>query len=85
VFYGASWAMTASTGDARPRPLDRSEAAVAVADLADPKSRLPVGAVSAVAAGTVDGEPRGRFDAGSAMLGAVAGAVAATLWGRSSR
>jgi membrane protein len=82
VLYGASWAMTSSTGDIRPRPLDRSEAAVAVADLADPKSRLPV---SAVATATGDVSPRGRFDAGSAMLGAVAGAVMASVWGRSSR
>jgi membrane protein len=85
VFYGASWAMTSRTGDVRPRPLDRSEAAVAVADLADPKSRLPVGTVGAVAAATDEDRPHGRFDAGSVMLGAVAGAVAAALWGRSSR
>jgi membrane protein len=85
VFYGASWAMTSSTDDVRPRPLDRSEAAVAVADLADPKSRLPVGAVGTAATATDDDRPHGRFDAGSAMLGAVAGAVAAALWGRSSR
>jgi membrane protein len=79
VFYGASWAMTARRPGHAPGPLDQSEAAVAVADLADAKSRLPVGQLATTAAAP----GRATFDAGSALLGAVAGAVAAAVWGRS--
>jgi membrane protein len=81
VLYGASWAMTSRRSDAAAAgPLDRSEAAVAVADLADAKARLPVG----VGAMTATPAERGRFDTGSAVFGAIAGAVVAALWGRSS-
>jgi membrane protein len=81
VLYGASWAMTSRlSDDAAVGPLDRSEAAVAVADLADAKARLPVG----VGAMTATPAVRGRFDTGSAVFGAIAGALVAALWGRSS-
>jgi membrane protein len=80
VLYGAAWAMTASVaGDTTTRLADLSEAAVAVADQADARSRLPVGA-----AASVGDEGRRGFDAGSVVFGAIAGFVAAVIYGRSS-
>jgi len=79
VLYGACWAMTASAAGAATRRADLSEAAVAVADRADAKARLPVLARAAPA----DEGGRGRFDAGSAVVGIVAGVVAAVVFGRS--
>ncbi len=78
VLYGASWAMTSDRSpDAVARRADVSEAAVAVADQADAKARLPVAGVDArgAAVGT-------RFDPGSAVFGAIAGVVASALLGR---
>ncbi len=88
VIYGASWAVTSQ--EARPaaaRLTHRSEAAVAVAALADSKSQSPIGVVSSsVDATNRDGDgARPRFDAGSAMLGAASGYVAALLTRRPPR
>jgi membrane protein len=81
VLYGASWAMTSGLPGAAPASrVDLSEAAVAIADQADARARLPV--LPGLA--TAESAQRGRFDAGSAVFGAIAGAVAAVLWGRSS-
>ncbi len=80
VLYGACWAMTASVaGDTTTRRADLSEAAVAVADRADARARLPV------TVGGPEGGQEGRtgFDAGSAVFGAIAGFVAALIFGRS--
>ncbi|MBA2559843.1 MAG: YihY/virulence factor BrkB family protein [Propionibacteriales bacterium] len=81
VLYGASWAMTSSlAGDSTmTRRADLSEAAVAVADRADARARLPV----AVRAAPVDEGQGARFDTGSAVVGAVAGFVTALIVGRS--
>ncbi len=81
VLYGASWAMTSTlSGATSTSRVDLSEAAVAVADRADARARLPV--LPGLA--TAEAVPQGRFDAGSALFGAVAGAVVAALWGRSA-
>jgi len=76
VFYGASWAVTSRRGhDLRSR--DRAEAAVAVADSDPAVLARPV--EPAQAKGGASTSPRGRFDAGSAVIGAVAGFVTARL------
>jgi membrane protein len=81
VLYGASWAMTSSlAGATTTSRVDLSEAAVAVADRADARARLPV--LPGLA--TAETAQRGRFDAGSALFGAIAGAVVAAVWGRSA-
>ena len=77
---GASWAITSPLRtDVPTRRTDLSEAAVAVADRADAAARLPVPAHVAMA------PPAGvrRLDPRSAVVGAVAGAVVAALFGRS--
>jgi membrane protein len=76
VLYGATWAMTSwHTVAARARASTASEASVAAADLAPVNARIPVGAQAV--------EARGRFDLGSAIVGAAAAAVAAIVLNRS--
>ncbi|MGI8889103.1 MAG: YhjD/YihY/BrkB family envelope integrity protein, partial [Nocardioidaceae bacterium] len=81
VIYGASWAMTSPLArDAVNRPTDASEAAVVIADEADAKARVTPAA--AMALRDADTGPIGRFDAGSAVVGAAAAFVAAAVLGR---
>lgn len=80
VILGASWAITSPLRTDNPtRRTDLSEAAVAVADRADAAARLPVPAQAAIPR-TADAR---RLDPRSAVLGAVAGAVVAAIFGRS--
>ena len=75
VMYGASFAMTSGLSrEAVARRTDASEAAVVAADLAPMNARIPLS----------EGErtPAGRFDAGSAIVGAAAGAVATFVLSR---
>jgi membrane protein len=75
VLYSASWGMTSRhSAEAITRRTTASEAAVAAAELSPAAPRVPVSE-------TVPA-PAGRFDAGSAVLGAVAGALAAIVLGR---
>jgi membrane protein len=75
VVYGASWAMTSHMShDALARRAVASEAAVVLADLAPVNARIPVSAPQPVVSG--------RFDLGSALVGAAAGAVAAFVINR---
>lgn len=75
VMYGASWGMTSVLSQvALARRTTASEAAVVVADLAPANARIPISESQAGASG--------RFDAGSAIVGAAAGAVAAIVLSR---
>ncbi|MEJ7706605.1 MAG: YihY/virulence factor BrkB family protein [Nocardioidaceae bacterium] len=81
VIYGASWAMTSPLArGVVNRPTDASEAAVVIADEADAKARVTPAA--AMALRDADTGPIGRFDAGSAVVGAAAAFVAAAVLGR---
>jgi membrane protein len=82
IVYGASWAMTSPDAhDTVQRRSDASLAAVARADFADAEARItPAAAMALRDADTRP--PAGRFDAGSAVLGAAAAFVAAALFGR---
>ena len=75
VIYGASFAMTSGLSSAAlaARRSTASEAAVVEADLAPVNARIAV---------RETGESTGRFDAGSAIVGAAAGAVAAIVLSR---
>ncbi len=82
VMYGAAWSMTSPHArDTISRRTDRSEASVAAADVAEGHGRSLVGAYGLIEDGEVR-PPARRFDAGSAVLGAVAGLAAAMLFGR---
>lgn len=75
VLYGAAWAMTArDSAAAIARRSAKSEVAVVAADLAPVNARIPVAEANSSAAA--------RFDAGSAIVGAAAGAVAAVVLSR---
>ena len=75
VMYGASWTMTsAMSHEALARRSVASEAAVVAADLAPLNARIPVSEREPVVSG--------RFDLGSALVGAAAGAVAAFVLNR---
>ncbi len=75
VLYGASWGMTSRLSETSlARRSTASEATVAAADLAPANARIPVSESS--------GDPAGRFDPGSAIVGAAAGAVAAIVLAR---
>ncbi|MBA2444775.1 MAG: YihY/virulence factor BrkB family protein [Nocardioidaceae bacterium] len=81
VVYGASWAMTSPHAyEAVTRRTDASLAAVVRADFADEEARVTPAAAMALRDGHAG--PAGRFDAGSAALGAAAALVAAALFGR---
>ena len=81
VVYGASWAMTSPDAHERiDRRTDASLAAVVRADVADEEARVTPAA--AMALRDADAGPVGRFDAGSAVIGAAAAFLAAALLGR---
>ncbi|MGH3471489.1 MAG: YihY/virulence factor BrkB family protein [Nocardioidaceae bacterium] len=87
VIYGAAWARTSgeALAPAQARRTDTSEAAVTVADAADAKARVPVPARGPTTTGASgDPAPRSRFDTGSALLGAVFGALTAFFLRRRS-
>ncbi|MGH3447621.1 MAG: YihY/virulence factor BrkB family protein [Nocardioidaceae bacterium] len=71
TMYAAAWAMTTPTEHSERR-MDFSEAAVVAADAADARARLPVGVRTM----------NERFDVGSAVIGALATAVAGLVFWR---
>lgn len=82
IVLGASWAMTSPLAHSTlQRSTDSSLAAVAQADFADGRARVTP--VAAMELRDADPGHAGRFDAGSAVLGAAAAAaVVAALFGR---
>ncbi len=79
VLYGAAWSMTSdlSRSVIESRRV-KSDAAVAAAAVAPINAHVPV----MTSAETTGAASRGRFDAGSALVGAAAVAVAAAMFGR---
>ncbi len=79
IMYGAAWAMTSelSTAAIESRRA-KSEAFVAAAAVAPVNARVPVMAHRQAPTPS----PKGRFDAGSALVGAAAAAVAAAVLSR---
>ncbi len=79
IMYGAAWAMTSDlTASVIESRRTKSEAVVAAAAAAPVNANVPLWAAEESGEPT----PKGRFDTGSALVGAAAVAVAAAVLGR---
>jgi len=85
IVYGAAWAMTSPlTSSSVHRASDTSEAAVVARDHADRAGVLVSTGEPAIHASAGTGMSGGRFDPGSAVIGAIAGFLASVILRRPS-